>query len=103
MVPSPCPSFAPVNSIQSAVVDDDQLHSRATETVIWPLPPEGPKLGDVFVSEIWQRAVVGAVTFVDVVAELPHAAAPMARPTRKAELGRETSRGSAIQVTLQRQ
>ena len=83
MVPSPCPSVAVVNSIQFAAVDEDQLHSRATVTVTWPVPPEGPKLCDGFVSETWQRVVDGAVTLVEVVAELPQATAAIAAAIEK--------------------
>jgi hypothetical protein len=58
------------------------LHSRATETVIAPEPPAGPKDVDTPVTAAWHRvAGAGPVTLVDVEVELPHAIAPREEAT----------------------
>ena len=68
-------------------------HSRATEIESVPVPPPGPN--DAVEPETFasQRFDAGAVIFVDVVAELPQAAASAAAPTqpasRKARVLRE--------------
>jgi hypothetical protein len=72
MVPSPCPSPPDTISIQAAVVDDDQAHSRAPVTFISPVPPDELKLGTELVTVSWQRVAVGPLTLVT--ALLPHAA-----------------------------
>src|SRR6058998_3108589 len=82
IVPSPCPAVPLVNSIHPAVADDVQAHSRAAETATCPVPPGAEKLCEPAVSVTWQREAVGAVTVVDVVAELPHAADHAAATTR---------------------
>src|SRR3954468_163455 len=82
IVPSPWPPVPLVNSIQAAAVDDVQSHSRAAETATCPVPPGAGKLCAPAVSVTWHREDVGAVTVVDVVAELPHATDHAAATTR---------------------
>jgi hypothetical protein len=56
------------------------VQSRDTPMETVPVPPDGPNDGDELVTVAWHRAVLGAVTFVEVDAELPHAAAVNAAP-----------------------
>jgi hypothetical protein len=77
--PSPCPSAADVNEIQLTGLVARQAHSRATFTLSVPLPPAAPNAPGDGDTDASQRVDVGEVTFVEVVAELPHPAAASAR------------------------
>lgn len=60
-----------------------QEHSRSTEIDRLPVPPVGPKLladAETFAS---QRVDAGAVMFVEVVAELPHAVVTNSDPNSR--------------------
>jgi len=72
MVPSPWPLWPETSSIHEADAVAVQLHSRATDTVICPVPPDELNVGTLLVIVGWQRVAVGPVTFVT--ALLPHAA-----------------------------
>ena len=79
MAPSPCPVCPETISTHDAEAAAVQLHSRATEILISPVPPDELKLGTELVMAAWQRVAVGPVTLVT--ALLPHpaiSAAPIA-------------------------
>jgi hypothetical protein len=63
-----------VNAIQLTGEEARHVHSRATTMFSVPVPPEGPKAVADGVTVASQRLDAGAVTVVDVVAELPQAA-----------------------------
>jgi hypothetical protein len=87
-LPSPWPSTPAVIATHGDWLLAVHPHSRATAIFTSPVPPPGPKLGDEFVIEGWQRVAVGPVTFV--VAELPHAiAVSAARAEPRNSRGRE--------------
>jgi hypothetical protein len=78
MVPSPCPSALDVNVIQLTGLAARHAHSRATLTVSVPDPPAAGWLAGDAATVASQRFVAGDVIVVDVLAELPHPAAPSA-------------------------
>ena len=67
-----------MNEIQLTGLVARQVHSRATFTLSVPLPPAAPNAVGEDETDASQRVDVGEVTFVDVVAELPHAPATSA-------------------------
>ena len=64
-----------MNVIHPTVVDARHEHSRATVIASVPVPPAGPKLAADVATLASHRVDAGAVMFVAVVAELPHAVA----------------------------
>ena len=73
IVASPCPSFAEVKVTQVTGDVALQEHSRATAMASVPLPPADPNAPDELETVASHRACAGAVRFVVVEAELPHA------------------------------
>jgi hypothetical protein len=64
-----------VNVTHGTGVDARHEHSRSTETERFPVPPAGANVVTDDDTVASQRVEAGAVTLVEVVAELPHAAA----------------------------
>ena len=72
MAPSPWPLCPETISTHEADAVAVQLHSRATDTLTSPVPPDELNVGTELVTDAWHRVAVGPVTFVT--ALLPQAA-----------------------------
>lgn len=94
MVPSPCPSWPCVRTIQGALLLAVHAHSRAIVTGTVPVPPVALNEAVGAPSVGWQRVEDGAVTLSVVSVELPHAEVDMA--IAAATMSREVARMSDI-------
>jgi hypothetical protein len=86
MVPSPWPLWPETSSIHEAEAVAVQLHSRATDTLICPVPPDELNVGTLLVIVAWQRVAVGPVTLVTALP--PHAATSAAHSANRRALTR---------------
>jgi len=85
--PGPCPSVDDVNAIQLTGLAATHEHSRATLMFSVPVPPDAAWFDGVDETFASQRVDAGAVTLVEVLAELPHPIA--ARATTNSRGARE--------------
>src|SRR3954462_956409 len=87
IVPSPWPCAPAVIATHGDCEVADHAHSRSTDTLTCPVPPDAPKLDDdAWLSATWHRAALGPVTLV--VAELPHAIEPASATVDRNSRGR---------------